>query len=58
MHFGPSLRARQPLGVVLMAFALAFSAFLGAALGLVWDSAGFGEDEPEEAHVVKEMPDS
>jgi len=38
---------REPLGVVWMAAALIAAAFLGAALGLVWQSAGFGETEVE-----------
>jgi hypothetical protein len=32
-----------------MALALVLAAFLGAALGLVWQSAGFGEDDEPEA---------
>jgi hypothetical protein len=28
----------------MMALALVLAAFLGAALGLVWQSAGFGDD--------------
>jgi len=39
---------REPLGVLWMAAALIGAAFLGATLGLVWQSAGFGADEPEE----------
>jgi len=30
-----------------MAAALAGAAFLGASMGMIWHSAGFGEDEPE-----------
>jgi hypothetical protein len=36
---------REPLGVLWMAAALAGAAFLGGALGLVWQSVGL--DEPE-----------
>jgi hypothetical protein len=32
-----------------MALALVLAAFLGAALGLVWQSAGFGSEEATEA---------
>lgn len=37
--------AREPLYVGWMAAALITAAFLGAALGLVWQSTGWG-DEP------------
>ena len=42
MSLGPSSRPTEPLHVVAMALALVLAAFLGAALGLVWQSAGFG----------------
>ena len=45
MSLGPSARRSEPLYVIPMALALVLAAFLGAALGLVWQSAGFGEDE-------------
>ena len=45
MSLGPSARRNEPLYVVPMALALVLAAFLGAALGLVWHSAGFGEEE-------------
>ena len=48
MPLGPSGRRNEPLHVVPMALALVLAAFLGAALGLVWQSAGFGgDDEPK-----------
>ena len=34
-----------------MAAALVGAAFLGASMGMIWHSAGFGDDEPE-AEVV------
>lgn len=37
------------IGVWRMAAALVVAAFLGGALGLVWQSAGFGEDDETEA---------
>jgi hypothetical protein len=47
MSLGPPSRRNEPLFVVPMALALVLAAFLGAALGLVWQSAGFGaEEEP------------
>ena len=50
MSLGPTNRRNEPLYVVPMALALVLAAFLGAALGLVWQSAGFGgEDESVEA---------
>ena len=42
MSLGPSIRRTEPIYVIPMAAALVFAAFLGAALGLVWQSAGFG----------------
>ena len=46
MSLGQSNRRTEPLYVIPMALALVLAAFLGAALGLVWQSAGFGaEDE-------------
>ncbi|HEY6814867.1 MAG TPA: hypothetical protein VI168_04940 [Croceibacterium sp.] len=45
MALGHSGRPNEPLYVVPMALALVLAAFLGAALGLVWQSAGFGEEE-------------
>ena len=43
MALGPSNRRNEPLYVIPMALALVLAAFLGAALGLVWQSAGFGD---------------
>lgn len=40
---------RPRLGVRWMALALVIAAFLGGGLGLVWQSAGFGDDEAEQA---------
>jgi hypothetical protein len=50
MPLGPSGRRNEPLNVIAMALALAFAAFLGAALGLIWHASGFGgDDEPAPA---------
>ena len=42
-------------GVWRMALALAGAAFLGGALGLIWQSAGFGDEDEagEEAELVE-----
>ena len=53
MSLGPSSRRNEPLYVVPMALALVFAAFLGAALGLVWQSAGFGGGEKVAAPATK-----
>jgi len=49
MTLGSSGRRSDPLHVVPMALALVLAAFLGAALGLVWQSVGFGGGEEEAA---------
>ena len=49
MTLGSPSRRNEPLYVVPMALALVFAAFLGAALGLVWQSAGFGAGDEEQA---------
>ena len=50
MTLGSPNRRNDPLHVGWMALALVLAAFLGAALGLVWQSAGFGGgDEAVEA---------
>ena len=45
MTLGSPSRRNDPLYVGRMALALVLAAFLGAALGLVWQSAGFGAEE-------------
>ena len=42
MPLGAPTRRTEPLYVVPMALALVAAAFTGAAIGLVWQSAGFG----------------
>ena len=49
MTLGSSGRRNEPLYVVPMALALVLAAFLGAAVGLVWQSAGFGGEEEKAA---------
>ena len=39
---------KPPLGIGWMALALVLAAFLGAAMGLVWQSTGLGEADPDE----------
>jgi hypothetical protein len=54
MALGQSGRRNEPLYVVPMALALVLAAFLGAALGLVWQSAGFGGDAKDAVPVKAE----
>lgn len=49
MALGTPGRHNDPLHVGVMALALVAAAFLGAALGLIWQSAGFGGDDETEA---------
>ena len=56
MALGPPGRRNEPLHVGIMALALVLAAFLGAALGLVWQSAGFGEDAEAEAAAEGDSP--
>jgi hypothetical protein len=45
---GSPNRRNEPLYVIAMTLALVLAAFLGAALGVVWQSAGLGgADETE-----------
>ena len=48
MPLGSSGRRNEPLYVVSMALALVLAAILGAALGLVWQSVGFGGNDQTE----------
>ena len=45
MPLGVPGRPQEPLHVLAMAFALVIASFAGAAIGLVWQSSGFGEEE-------------
>ncbi len=45
--FRAPILPRAKLRVVWMALALVLAAFLGAALGLVWQSDGFAEEEEQ-----------
>jgi len=45
-------------GVWRMAAALALAAFLGGALGLVWQSADFGEDDEDAERAEPVAPPS
>ncbi|HYD23922.1 MAG TPA: hypothetical protein VEB68_03935 [Croceibacterium sp.] len=44
MALGGGGRRPEPLHVVPMALALVLAAFVGAALGLLWHAAGFGDE--------------
>ena len=57
MAIGERRKARQPLHVWAMAAALVVAAFLGASLGLVWQTSGLGdsdEDTPEQTEEAAE----
>ncbi len=56
MLFGLRQQEKRSLGVLRMALALVIAAFLGGALGLIWQSASFFGDEPEEEVVTAEVP--
>lgn len=49
MEWSGAETGKPRLGVRWMALALIVAAFLGGGLGLVWQSAGFGDDEAEQA---------
>ena len=56
MAFGNSGKRKAPLGVFLMLAALVLAAFIGAAAGLIWQSAGWFADEPENEIVTANAP--
>lgn len=49
MALGSPGRPEIRLNVLAMAGALVFAAFLGAALGLVWQSTGLGDEGQDAA---------
>lgn len=49
-------RGGPKFGVFAMLLALVIAAFLGGALGLVWQSASLFDDEGEEEVVTVETP--
>ena len=51
---------KRSLGVIWIAAALAIAAFLGAAVGLVWQSSGFADraDQPADADQADEEPEA
>ena len=49
MALGQASRRNEPLHVIPMALALVLAAFLGAALGLVWQSVVAGGETDVEA---------
>lgn len=54
MALGDPRYRKTPLGVLLMLAALVFSAFLGAALGLVWQNSDWFDEEAEAEIVTVE----
>lgn len=58
MPLGPPSRKSPPLGVLPMALALIVAAFLGAAIGLVYQASGLGDaDEEAEAASTEQASD-
>lgn len=49
MALSETVRRMPPLRVFTMAATLVFAAFLGATMGLVWQSSGLGEPDEETA---------
>ncbi|GEM_PF-2446555 len=49
-------RQGEPLYVAAMAIALALAAFVGAASGLIWQSAGFGSEEERDEEGEEKSP--
>ena len=47
-------QGERSLGAIWIALALAIAAFLGAALGMVWQSSGLGSREPEDEEALVE----
>jgi ferric-dicitrate binding protein FerR (iron transport regulator) len=58
MSLGTPRRPAEPLRVLAMAAALAFAAFAGGALGLVWQSVGLGSDQADRATKADKPPQS
>lgn len=54
MPFAAGDSGRPRIGVMRMLFALVLAAFLGGALGLVWQSTSFFEDDEEQVLAVDE----
>lgn len=55
MAFTQPGRRQEPLHVIPMALLLVLAAFTGAALGLIWQSAGIGGDRaPTEDRLLTE----
>ena len=56
MAFGNPRTRRASLGVGWMLAALVLAAFLGAAVGLVWQNSSWLVDDPEHEIVTAETP--
>ncbi|WAT16747.1 hypothetical protein OZN62_07275 [Aurantiacibacter sp. MUD11] len=48
MALGTPQKRKTPLGVLVMLSALVVAAFLGAAVGLVWQKSGWFDEEIED----------
>lgn len=55
MAIGRPQRRKVPLGVFGMAMALTVAAFIGAVAGLLWQSADWFDEEPEEEVLTVEQ---
>ena len=58
MPFGNTRKRKAPLGVLIMIVALVLAAFIGAAAGLIWQSAGGFDEDPEHEVVTAEAPET
>ncbi|GAA5054007.1 hypothetical protein GCM10023208_16450 [Erythrobacter westpacificensis] len=56
MAIGTPRKRSASLNVLAMLVALVLSAFIGATAGLIWQSAGWFEDEAEHEVVTAEAP--
>ncbi|WP_338241432.1 hypothetical protein [Aurantiacibacter hainanensis] len=56
MAIGRPRKRSASLRVGLMLFGLVVAAFLGAALGLVWQQSGWFEEETQDELVTVEAP--
>lgn len=55
MALGKPTRSKPPLNVLAMLAALVLAAFLGAAAGLVWQSADWFSEDPEDEVLTDEI---
>ncbi len=56
MLFGPRQKEKRTLGVLRMLLALVIAAFLGGALGLIWQGSSFFGDDTETEVLTADTP--